>query len=204
VGQGIVIAGLNGSGKSTLAHALAKTIHYYEMDVEDYYFPEQKASRQIALDHCDGAACRHLGALPFSRPREKSDVQRALLDDIHAHPRFILASVTMNWCEEILSQVCLAVLLEAPVEERVHRIQEREKARFGDRVLAGGDMFEQQQVFCNTLARRSGQVVQESMSGLSCPVIGLDGMQAVSRNVEKVIRYRNSMNPSGLLPDEYA
>ena len=81
MGQGIVIAGLNGSGKSTLAHALAKTIHYYEMDVEDYYFPEQKASRQIALDHCDGAACRHLGALHFSRPREKSDVQRALLDD---------------------------------------------------------------------------------------------------------------------------
>ncbi|MDY3274855.1 MAG: hypothetical protein SOX33_03545 [Agathobacter sp.] len=48
--QGIAIFGLNGGGKSTLAHALAKQTGYFEMDVEDYYFPEQKKSRKWALD----------------------------------------------------------------------------------------------------------------------------------------------------------
>ena len=38
--NGISLFGLNGSGKSTLAHALVKQTGYFEMDVEDYYFPE--------------------------------------------------------------------------------------------------------------------------------------------------------------------
>ena len=38
--RGIAIMGLNGCGKSTLAHAIAKRLDFYEMDVEDYYFPE--------------------------------------------------------------------------------------------------------------------------------------------------------------------
>ena len=44
--EGIAIVGLNGSGKSTLGHALAKALNYYEIDVEDYYFPEQQESRK--------------------------------------------------------------------------------------------------------------------------------------------------------------
>ena len=47
--RGIAIMGLNGCGKSTLAHALSKALGFYEMDVEDYYFPHQKASRHMAL-----------------------------------------------------------------------------------------------------------------------------------------------------------
>ena len=51
--QGIAVFGLNGVGKSTLTHALAKAMGYFEMDVEDYYFPEQKESRQWALENRD-------------------------------------------------------------------------------------------------------------------------------------------------------
>ena len=48
--RGIAIMGLNGCGKSTLAHAITKRLDFYEMDVEDYYFPEQKNSRQAVLE----------------------------------------------------------------------------------------------------------------------------------------------------------
>ena len=41
--NGIAIIGLNGAGKSTLAHFLAKKLHYFEIDVEDYYFPAQRS-----------------------------------------------------------------------------------------------------------------------------------------------------------------
>ena len=50
--MGIAIFGLNGAGKSTLTHALAKELKFYEMDVEDYYFPEQKESRKNAYKNC--------------------------------------------------------------------------------------------------------------------------------------------------------
>ena len=43
MGFGVLIFGQNGAGKSTLAHALAKKTGYWEMDVEDYYFPSQRA-----------------------------------------------------------------------------------------------------------------------------------------------------------------
>ena len=49
--RGIAIFGLNGGGKSTLTHALAKQTGYFEMDAEDYYFPEQRASRIWALEN---------------------------------------------------------------------------------------------------------------------------------------------------------
>ncbi len=47
--NGVAILGLNGGGKSTLAHALAKHIGYYELDVEDCYFPEQSSTFAYAL-----------------------------------------------------------------------------------------------------------------------------------------------------------
>lgn len=74
--QGLAIFGLNGVGKSTLAYALAKETGYFLMDAEDYYFPDQKESRQAALECRYGVKCRHLGELPFSVPREKDAVQQ--------------------------------------------------------------------------------------------------------------------------------
>ncbi|MGI5854326.1 MAG: hypothetical protein ACOX8I_08400 [Bacillota bacterium] len=38
----------------------------------------------------------------------------------------------------------LAVYLSAPVDVRLKRIENREYARWGDRVREGGDMYEQQ------------------------------------------------------------
>ena len=81
--NGIAIVGLNGSGKSTLGHMLAKETGYHEMDVEDYFFPEQRESRRNALE---GTADMTAGALPFSAPRGKEQVEKALLDDIRLHP----------------------------------------------------------------------------------------------------------------------
>lgn len=145
--SGIAIMGLNGCGKSTLAHELAKRIGLYEMDVEDYYFPEQKNSRQAILDQQYGVECEYRGELPYSMPHSKSEVQEMLRSDMETHPRFVIAGVTMNWDEEILSRIDVAFILEVPATERVKRVQHREEVRFGSRVLAGGDMYERQKEF---------------------------------------------------------
>ena len=63
--NGIAIVGLNGSGKSTLGHMLAKETGYHEMDVEDYFFPEQRESRRNALE----ALCRSPPRAEKSRSR---------------------------------------------------------------------------------------------------------------------------------------
>lgn len=184
--QGIAVFGLNGSGKSTLTHSLAKETGYFEMDVEDYYFPEQRRSRREALEHSNTIYREALEKLPFSEPKSKEEVQAALIEDMKVHPCFILAGVTMNWSDEILSRIKLAFWVQTPVEERLKRIQAREEERFGARVLAGGDMFLQQQEFREIVKNKDLSLVEKSAEKLNCPIIILDGTLEIAKNLEKM------------------
>lgn len=110
--RGIAIMGLNGCGKSTLAHAITKRLDFYEMDVEDYYFPEQKNSRQAVLEQQYDVKCEYKGELPYSMPRSAKEVQEMIRNDIEKHPQFVISGVTMNWDEDILSVIDVAFILE--------------------------------------------------------------------------------------------
>lgn len=184
--RGIAIFGLNGSGKSTLTHALAKQIDYFEMDVEDYYFPEQRESRRRALEDS-----RFIDAvqdeLPYSNPKMKSEVQAAIIEDIQIHPRFILSGVTMNWSNDILSNIDIVFWVQTPLEERLRRIRIREEKRFGARILPGGDMYTQQMEFRKVVENRDPKAVEECARKFACPVIVLDGTLSVTENVKKIM-----------------
>ena len=184
---GIAIFGLNGGGKSTLSHALAKQIDYFVMDVEDYYFPDQRESRIWALENTRLNDTEHIAELPFSNPRTKSEVEYAIMEEIRIHPKFVVSGVTMNWSDEILSHIDIAFWVQTPLEERLKRIQAREEKRFGARVLDGGDMFEQQMEFRKVVKARDLKVVEESVMKLVCPVIVIDGTLPVKHNLEKII-----------------
>jgi adenylate kinase family enzyme len=191
--HGIAIFGLNGGGKSTLTHVLAKQIGYCEMDVEDYYFPEQRESRKWALENNSVIDTEHIDELPFSSPRTKSEVQSAIMENIKTHPRFIISGVTMNWSEEILSRIDIAFWVQTPLEERLKRIQAREAKRFGARVLDGGDMFAQQMEFRKLVENRDSKAVEDCAMKLSCPVIVIDGTLSVIHNLEKIIDKLNHL-----------
>lgn len=186
---GIAILGMNGAGKSTLAHALAKMTGFAEMDVEDYYFPEQRASRLHALEHDTVIETEHLGELPFSVPRPKPEVEALLRDAIPAEGGFILAGVTLNFGADILSRLDLAVLLETPLETRLNRIEDRERRRFGDRVLPGGDMHAQQAEFREMAAGRDPNAARASAEKLPCPMITLCGTAPVEENIAHILAY---------------
>lgn len=188
--MGIAIFGLNGAGKSTLTHALAKELKFYEMDVEDYYFPEQKESRRNALENIATNAADFSEELPYSNSRSKAEVQAALLEDVIAHPDFILAGVNMNWCGEILSRIEFAFWVKAPLEKRLERIQHREENRFGARALQGGDMYEQQKEFRKVVASREEASLEDCVKRLLCPVVVLDGTVPVDINIEKILKIR--------------
>lgn len=185
--QGIAFCGLNGAGKSTLAHALAKRTGRFEIDAEDYYFPEQRDSRREALEGADFIKTSHLGDLPFSVSRTKDEVQAAILKEMKAHPQFVFAGVTLNWPSEILERIGLVFFVRVPAQERVRRIQMREALRFGDRVLPGGDMYAQQCEFRKTALERDPAAVEQSLKTLKCPVVPVDGMRLMEENLEWIL-----------------
>ena len=176
--NGIAIIGLNGAGKSTLAHVLAKKLHYFEIDVEDYYFPEQRSSRINALE---GRTSADVSFIPYLSPRAKSEVEFAIRKDINCNPQFVLSGVTLNWSESILSQIDIVFYLHVPLSERLRRIRSREAQRFGSRILPGGDMYEQHNEFLNKIENRSEQEITRSLESLSCPVV----------DVEEILPFRN-------------
>lgn len=184
VREGIAIVGLNGSGKSTLGHALAKELGYYEIDVEDYYFPEQKESRRAALDGVYGVDCNYLGEVPYSVSRTKEEVVEAIAKDTDEHPKYIITGVTINWSEEILSTIKMVFWLKTDTEERVRRVKEREEKRWGDRVTEGGDMYEQQASFRKLIAGFTDTKVTDSIGKVSCKIVELDGTCSIKENVE--------------------
>ena len=184
--NGIAIVGLNGSGKSTLAHALAKELGYWEMDVEDYYFPDQRASRRAALEGLPFLR-EERAAVPFSAPIPRSEAEAAILADIEKHPRFVFSGVALNWEERILSHVEIVFFLQVPKEKRIRRIHEREEKRFGPRVLPGGDMYAQQAAFLRTVSSRDESTVLDSLTGLTCPIVPMDGMLPVSAILQQML-----------------
>ena len=185
--NGIAIVGLNGSGKSTLAHALAKELGYWEMDVEDYYFPDQRASRRSALEGLP-ILRDEKAAVPFSAPIPKPEAEAAILADMEKHPRFVFSGVALDWEPRILSYIEIVFFLQVPKEERIRRIHEREEKRFGPRVLPGGDMFAQQAAFLRTVSSREERMVPDSLAGLTCPIVPLDGTLPVSEMIRQMLK----------------
>lgn len=186
--RGIAIMGLNGCGKSTLAHEISKKLNCFEMDIEDYYFPEQKESRMSVFEHQCNAEGDHLGEIPFAMPRSKEEVQEMMHADIKRHKQFVISGVTMNWKADITEAIDVAFILEAPTDERVKRVQFREEIRFGSRVMPGGDMYEQQKEFRRIIADKSSQIVEDSANRLTCTKVKLNGVKSIDENVDIILR----------------
>lgn len=79
-----------------------------------------------------------------------------------------------------------AFWVQTPLEERLRRIQTREEKRFGERVLAGGDMFAQQMEFRKVVENRDSNAVEECVMKLGCSVIVIDGTLPVIQNLKKI------------------
>ncbi|MBQ9079987.1 MAG: AAA family ATPase [Clostridia bacterium] len=165
---GICVCGLNGSGKTTLAKLLSQKINFSHFDVEDYYF-----------DNASG--------VPYALSRTREQVESLLMEDIRKYPKFIFSAVNGNFNEEITLTYKLVIYLSAPLDERMNRIKQRAYDKFGDRVLKGGDMYEQEQKFFDHCAKRSDESIAKWLETLSCPVLRLDGTNTVENNINIIL-----------------
>ena len=164
---GICVCGLNGSGKTTMGAALAKELNFKHMDIENYYFTQSDN--------------------PYASARTRDEVEVLLLEDIKQNPCFVFSAVNGNMNSEINSCYDLVVYLEVPLELRMKRIRQRAYEKFGDRVLPGGDMYEQEEKFFAFAKKRTPEKIEEWLKTLTCRVIRLDGTKAVEYNVQTLI-----------------
>lgn len=165
---GIIICGLNGAGKSTLGKALAEKLQFYFIDNEDLYFPKTDPDNI------------------YASPRTREEVEKLLLHEIEAHEKFIFASVKGDYGEAVVSSFRYAVLINVPKEIRIQRVKNRSFQKFGDRMLSGGDLYEQEQRFLKHVERRAEDSVEEWAKSLSCPMIRVDGTKPIEENTNLI------------------
>jgi len=153
--HGIIIFGANGSGKTTLGRELAHILNFKHMDHEAYAFNESE--------------------IPYTNPRSYDECVELMLADIEKYGSFIISACTGDFGEKIENLYSLAVYIEAPLELRIERVKQRNLERFGERVLKGGDMYEQQAGFVDFVAKRPLSRIEKWAETLACPIIRIEG-----------------------------
>ena len=170
MGTGIIICGLNGAGKSTLGRALAEKLDFHFIDIEELFFT--------------GADPDH----PYTNPRPRREAEGLLSGRIKAHENFILASVTGNYGQDITSFFKYAVFVDVARKIRLQRVKSRSFEKFGDRILPGGDLYEQEEQSFRAVEAVAEDAVEKWARSLSCPVIRIDGTKPTAENVDLIIR----------------
>ena len=79
------------------------------------------------------------------------------------------------------------VLIDVPKDIRIQRVKNRSFQKFGNRMLPGGDLHEQEQNFFDLVKSRAENTVEEWVQSLSCPVIRVDGTKTVEANATLII-----------------
>ena len=172
--KGIMIAGAAGVGKTTLGKELAKRLYFQHLDLDDYYY-------------------RWDTELPYSESPPHDEIRACVMNDIVKHPNFVMSGTIGSILWDLVNPLFdLAVLLFVPAAIRQERLRERAFVRYGQRVLLGGDMYEEHQKFYadvelyETGTHPTVPVTLERherwAKELSCPVLRLDGTKSIYEN----------------------
>ena len=123
----IHILGASGSGTTTLGRVLAERLQYSHFDTDDYFW--------LPTDP------------PYTHQRERSERAQLLMDDLTAQDAWVISGSLCGWGDVAIPRFELVVFLWVPPDMRMARLHRREHARFGTRILPGGDMYEVSQAF---------------------------------------------------------
>lgn len=167
--HGIIIFGANGSGKTTLGRELARILNFKHMDIEDYCFEDSE--------------------IPYTHPRSREDFLALMLADIEKHGSFVISTVIGDLGDVIPKYYRFAVYLSAPLELRMKRIKQRSYELYGERVLDGGDMHEQELRFFDFIESRPLTKIDQWAQSLSCPIIYIDGTVGWKINAVNIAKH---------------
>ncbi|MCK0531584.1 P-loop NTPase family protein [Sphingobium agri] len=122
----IYITGASCSGVTTLGSNVARRLDLLHLDVDDFYWEPTNP--------------------PFTTKREPEERVRLILEAL-GDDDWILTGSFDGWGDALIRDVNLIVFVVTPTAIRMQRLSSREEARFGDRVLAGGDMHKSHTAF---------------------------------------------------------
>ena len=80
------------------------------------------------------------------------------------------------------------VVIDVPKEIRTQRVINRSFQKFGDRMLIGGDLYDQEEAFFQMVESRQNDYIENWLRTINCPIIRVDGTKPIEENVEYIIQ----------------
>ncbi len=169
------ITGAACAGVTTLGRALAPRLAVPFVDTDDaYWYPTDPPFTTRRL------------------PQERRALIRAWIRDSAG---WVVSGSLVSWGTELIHDAHLTVFVDTPTPLRLERLRRREAARFGDRILPGGDMQAIHESFLDWAAcyddpafdGRSRRGHEDWLSRLPMPVMAVDGTEAVDALVARVL-----------------
>ncbi len=110
-----------------------------------------------------------------------------LFHEIKVHENFVFAAVKGDYGEAIYPFFQYVILIDAPKDIRLQRVKNRSFQKFGNRMLPGGDLYEQEEEFFEFVKSRSESTVEEWIQLLNCPILRIDGTKPIEENIDFII-----------------
>ena len=174
--RGIIIFGPAGSGKTSLGRMVGETLNFPYYDIDDYIW-------------------RWDTPVPYTQMYTREEKISGLMNAISAAPDFVMAGSMSSFHEHFDPLFDLAVLLTAHPALRMARVCARERAKYGDRLLPGGDMYESHMRFRREVDNYESGIgsptLQEHtawLHSLPCRTLRLDGSRPLEENCSKIVR----------------
>jgi len=169
------ITGAACAGVTTLGQALAGRLRVPLVDTDEAYW------------------------LPTDPPyttRRLPQERRALIREwTRDSAGWVVSGSLVSWGTELILGAHLTVFVDTPTPVRLERLRAREAARFGDRILPGGDMHAIHESFVDWAAcyddpsfdGRSRRGHEDWLSRLAMPVARVNGAEPVHALVSQVL-----------------
>ncbi len=171
----IHIFGASGSGVSTLGKSLADHFAIPFFDADDYYWKKTDP--------------------PFQEANPPETRFSLLSNELSKSNDWIVSGSLLSWGDSLKHDFTHAIYLYIPKEERLRRIKSREKIRFGDRILPGGDMYEGHTKFIDWAMQydeglasgRSKPRHEAWIKTLECPLIRMEEVLSEKEILNKLL-----------------
>lgn len=144
-------------------------MHFNFIDIEDLYFPNTDSS------------------YIYASSRTHEEVKRLLFNKIQEYNNFVLASVKGEYGESFYPFFKIAILMQTPRNVRAVRIKNRSFQKFGERVLPGGELFEQEEHFFQSALSKNERDIEQWVSSAGCALIRVDGTKAIDKNIDFIM-----------------
>ncbi|MBP2542232.1 ATP-binding protein [Agrobacterium tumefaciens] len=181
----VYLTGASCSGVSTLGRVLSRRFGVPQLDVDDFYW--------MPTDP------------PYSIKRPPEERVRLIKVRQSETEGWILTGSFIGWGEPLIQKVDLIVFLQTPTIIRLQRLDQRAAARYGARILPGGDMHEAHLAFrdwasCYDDPLFTGRNLAQHESWLSnqsAPVLRLQGQQSTAELMHRVAEELLRLSPCG-------